>query len=258
MHKEYTDHIVFEKLLVYSNYYKNLSGLILGFASLGTSKVYNIDTYTYSSIQGTLESIHDILKKGRINDSYALLRKYYDSIIINIYTVLYLKDHVSAEEFIVEKIDNWLQGSEALPEYRVMNNYVRSSNDLKSLNHLLFKDDTYKNIRDRCNNHVHYNFFRYVLLNDNEINFGNRTKSLDIFLKDLDNIFVLHFCYLFTVNPHYMASTDYVDSLDLGLIADENSQYYVAPFIQTAFNDIKVNRPDLAEEIKNNSIMYLE
>ena len=98
----YENHPVFEKLTQYAAFYKDLSFSIMGFMSMGTKSILNIDTYVYSSVQGTLESIYAILAQGRINDSYALLRKYYDVAIINIYSDLYLEDHFSLENFIVD------------------------------------------------------------------------------------------------------------------------------------------------------------
>jgi len=210
-------------------------------------------------MQGTLESIKDILIKGRINDSYALLRKYYDSTIINVYSNLYLNDNFSLENFVVEKIDYWIKGKEKLPEYRVMSQYIRDSEKLTEINKLLHSDETYKSIRERCNDHTHYNFYQNMLFNDNEIYLKNRLDSLNTFLKDLNNIFMLHFSYLFYLNGHYMTSSDYVDSLECGVTPEEDSQYYVAPFIQKIFdNVIKKNRMDLAEKIKSNTCMKLE
>ncbi len=69
----------------------------------------------------------------------------------------------------------------------------------------------------------------------------------------------MHFSYLFYLNDHYMASSDYVDSLDCGLMPEEGSQYFVAPFVQKIFDSvIKKNRMDLAEEIKSKTSMKLE
>src|SRR5258705_747882 len=77
----------------------------MGWVTQGTiGSVLNIDTYVYSSIRGTLDSIKDILIKGRISDSYALLRKYHESVIINVYSNLYLEDNFSIENFVVEKL----------------------------------------------------------------------------------------------------------------------------------------------------------
>jgi len=259
MDKIYQKHQVFSQLSEYAEFYKRLSYLVFGWITQGTKSIVNIDSYVYSSIRGTLESIKDILIKGRINDSYALLRKYYDSAIINIYSNLYLDDNFSFENFVVKKIENWRQGKEQLPDYRVMSNYIRSSEKLVKINELLYKDNTYKEIRDRCNDHTHYNLYYHLLLNDNEIYLENRKAILDSFSKDLENIFILHLSYLFYLNDKYMMSSDYVDSLDLGLTPEEGSQYHVAPFIQEIFNSIiKKNRMDLATEIKNNTSMMLE
>ena len=86
--KEYQEHNVFEQLSEFSSFYKSLSFSTMNFISQGTNAI-NLDTYVFSSIQGTLDSICEILAKGRINDSYALLRKYYDSTIINIRELKY-------------------------------------------------------------------------------------------------------------------------------------------------------------------------
>lgn len=213
-HKE---HPVFKQLSEYAEFYKDLATSVMGWVTQGTlGSVLNIDTYVYSAMQGTLDSIKDILIKGRINDSYALLRKYHDSVIINVYSNLYLDDNFSIENFVVEKINNWLHGKERLPEYRIMSDYIRKSEKLSDINALLYKDNTYKEIRDRCNDHTHYNFYHNLLLNDNELYIKNRFGILNRFSKDLENLFILHLSYLFYINDKYMMSSDYMDSMDFG------------------------------------------
>ena len=125
--KEYQTHEIFSELERYSVFYKDLAGSVFGFVSRGTGAICNIDSYLFSSIEGTLTSIRTILRDGRINDAYALLRKYYDSAIINIYTQLYLQDHFSTENFVVERIDNWLKGKKQLPKFGTMSEYIRKS-----------------------------------------------------------------------------------------------------------------------------------
>lgn len=83
-------------------FYRQLATSVFSFATMGTKAIYNIDTYVYSSMQGTLESMRAILLAGRINDAYALLRKYHDSAVINVYSNLYLHNNFSIEKFIVE------------------------------------------------------------------------------------------------------------------------------------------------------------
>lgn len=256
--KEYLEHSIFGQLKYYSDFYDFLSFSIMSWSSMGTKAILNLDTYTYSSIRGTIDSITEILSKGRINDAYALLRKYYDSTIINVYTNLYLMDNFSIDNFIVEKIDNWVQGTETIPEYRVISKYIKDSPKLTSINKLLSKDDRYKKIRDRCNSNTHYNFYGNVLLNDNQIYNPNRVKWLNVFSKDIEAIFIQHFAYVFYINEHYMMSSDYRDSLDMDMQPEEGSQYWVAPFVQEIFDKIiKLKRYDIAEEIKNTTTMQL-
>lgn len=258
LRKEYQEHKIFGQISEFSDFYKSLSFSIMSSVNQGT-KAINLDTYVFSSIQGTLDSINEILIKGRINDSYALLRKYYDSTIINVYTNLYLNDHFSIENFIVEKIDNWRKGTNTIPEYRVISKYIQDSEKLKPITELLKKDELYKDIRSRCNDHTHYNYYHNLLLNDGEIYLPNRIKELDTFSTDLTAIFVQHFAYLFYLNDHYMMSSDYLDSLEIGMTPKEDSQYWVAPFIQQFFDKwIKPNRQDIADELKSKTSMKLE
>ena len=255
----YFKHKIFDQLTKYAEFYNSLSFSIMPFMAQGTNNLLNLDSFQFSSIEGTLESIKVILLNKRINDAYALLRKYYDSIIINIYTNLYLDDHYSLENLVVEKIEDWRAGKEKLPRFAEMIMYLQESEKLSEINGLLFSTDSiYKEIRDRLNNHVHYNYYRYVLWNNSELYIPYREKILNAFSKDLASLFVMHLSYIFYLNEHYMISSDYIDSLDIGLTPEENSEYFVAPFIQEIFDtEIKVRRPDLAKAIKIKTKMML-
>lgn len=255
---EYQKHHVFSELEKYIEFYESLSWSVSSFCTTGTNVVINIDTYIFSSIKGTIESIQQILKNGRINDAYALLRKYHDSAIINIYSNLYLDDHVSIENFIVDKVNNWLKGKDKLPEYRVMSSYIRNSEKVSVINDLLYSDKRYKNIRDRCNDNTHYNFFFNILLNDNEMYNEHRIKVLNSFSIDIKDIFILHLAYLLFFKDHFMASSDYLDALECGLEPELDSQYWVASFIQEIFDQvISKRRPDIVKAIKQKTCMKL-
>lgn len=256
---EYCQHNIFHQLNDYIKFYESLSFSVMSWMNGGLIAFVNIDTYTYSSIQGTLESIKIILQKGRINDAYALLRKFYDVTMINIYTNLYLENSFSIDNIIVEEINSWVKGTNTIPEYRVLSRYIKEDESVKHITDLLKIDNRYKEIRDRCNDHTHYNFYKNLLANDNEVHNLNRVKDLDIFLNDLDNIFIQHFAYMFTINQHYMSSSDYRDCMDLGLSPEEGSEYWVASFIQKQFDIvIKKKRPDIAEIMKVKTSMKLE
>ena len=256
--KAYKEHRVFSELEAYIDFYDSFSMSVMGCAATGTTAIINMDTYVYSSMQGTIDSIKSLLEKGRINDSYCLLRKYYDSAIINVYSNLYIEDNLSVDKLIVEKINDWLHGKDQLPEYRVMFQYIRKSEKLKGINECLYTKNRYKSIRSRCNDHTHYNYFYHVILNDNELYAKDGILALDNLSKDIRDIFILHLSYIFCLHDHYMMSSDYVDHLECGMTPPENSQYWVSSFIQKIFDEvIKENRPDIASLILSNTCMQL-
>lgn len=264
LNKKYLEHSVFGQLTEYADFYGSLSDSIMSWISQGTNSAINIDTYVFSSTQGTLESIHDILLKGRINDAYALLRKYYDVTIINLYSNLYLSDNFSFDNFIVEKINNWVKGKEKIPSFKKMSEYIIKSNKVSEITQLIysngsFNGSTFEYLRQRCNDHTHYLYYHNLLSNDNGVYLQNRLAMLDSFSNDLKDIFILHISYLFYQNDHYMMSSDHLESLECGLIPGEDSQYWVASFIQNIFDRvIKANRPDIAETIKGKTAMKLQ
>jgi hypothetical protein len=257
--KAYTEHPVFEQLKMYSGFYDNLATSIIQFATMGTHSFLNIDSDVYSSMKGTLESIREILFHGRINDAYALLRKYYDATTINIYTNLFLDDNLSIENFVVEKIEKWLEGKEQLPYIQVMNSYIQKSEKVSPIYKLLQKDKRYSELRNRCNDNTHYNFYHNVLLNNLQMFSEKKIVILNRFAKDLENIFIFHLSYLFYIKDNYMMASDYIECLESNITPEPDSQYLVAPFIQEIFDTvIKKNRVDLAIEINSNTGMQLE
>lgn len=254
----YQNHPVFGELDQYAKFYETLADTVFTFVSVGTRAIGNIDSRVFSSIQGTLASISAILREGRINDAYALLRKYHDSAIITIYSNLYLEEHFSIENFVVRQIDDWIKGTDRLPEFRVMSEYIRKVPAVAPITEILFADDRYKRLRDRCNDHTHYNFYQNVLFNVAEMCLPGRRRALDDFAGDVRDVFILHVAYLFFAKEHYMASSDYLDCLECGLTPEPDSQYWVPQFVQDMFDQVLVRyRPDLAATIRNNTSMRL-
>lgn len=255
----YKNHAIFQHFDKYIKFYDRWSSAVFLYPTLGTKAICNIDSYVFSSIQGTLCSIKLVLEGGWVNDAWALLRKYNDSIIINIYCNLFLKDNFSIDNFLVDRINGWLSGESKIPEYRIMSQYIREHRDIHDLNHLLYNtDDRYKKIRERCNDHSHYNYFKAMLINNNEIYLESRINHLNQMDIDLRDLFIMHLAFIFCIQERYMASSDYVDYLDCGDTPPEGSQYWVAPFIQEIFSDVLMSfRSDIAALIKNKVSMYL-
>jgi hypothetical protein len=265
---EYREHRIFSELEHYIKFYGNLSMSVSIFITLGINAICNIDSHFYSSLQGTLESIGDVLKKGRIGDAYALLRKYYDSAVMNIYVNLYLRNNFSIENATFEEIHNlfrgeespindWFHGQAQLPDYGKMRKYINDSDNLTTINALINTDDRYKEIKDRCNDYVHYNFFKNVLRNDDKIFLRDRIRLLNAFSEDTRDIFIFHLAYLFFLNEAYMMDSYYMDSIECGVEPEPDTQYKVAPFVKSIIDDVlSKERPDIVSVIKQHSAMH--
>ena len=254
----FDNHKVFNSLDYFIEFYELFSFGVMSYIPHGVHSLLNIDTYVYSSMQMSLDSIKQLLKLGRINDAYALLRNFYDSVIINIYYTLYIKSNIEQYDFIIDKINNWYLGKERLPQFQTMKKYIEDSSYLKEINGIINLDKSYKIIRDNCNNHVHYNSFDTMIKNDARKFDENRERIFDQISSNIVDIIIYHISYIFLLNEQYMSSSDYIDALECGLKPEEGSQYFVAPYIKKFFNKvIKTNRKDIAELIIRNTNMKI-
>jgi hypothetical protein len=99
------------------------------------------------------------------------------STIINIYTNLYVEENSTLEEYIVDKIQNWIKGVDRLATYGVMSQYIHESERLKPITELILVNKNYTNIRQRCNDHMHYNYYHNIIYNDNQVYLKKRVEQ---------------------------------------------------------------------------------
>jgi hypothetical protein len=261
---ELQKHKIFDELSEYINFYDFLcdSGNLYHDLIISNKKPLFLDSLIIESMKDTVESIKCLLQNGKVNDAYTLTRKYYDLVVINIFEILILEDLRLEEYNSDNQIKLWVDGKEKLPVYKDMIIRIKNSKTLKNVNKILDLDNYYKKIKERCNNHVHYNLLYCLRLNNIDVlnEYPKHTlKFLDELADDIRDIFIMHYVMLFTLKGYCMSSSDYVDSLECGITPEEGSQYYVAPFVQKVFNEIiKKHRMDLALELQSNTYMKLE
>lgn len=257
--KEYQEHKVFNLLDDLIEFYGDTYASMPGFVTSGIlAGVVNIDEIICGSLEGTLESIRAILKLGRINDAYALIRKYHDGIISVIYVNVYIAENQSLDSYVVQKINDWVHNKQKLPSSEKMLKTIRQYATLAELEKLFDFDGLYTRIRRLANGNTHYNKLYYLWLNNNIIHNPKRILELDNIYSCIRHLFVFHFVYMYSLNPYYMTSSDYIDALDLGMQPEEDSQYWVAPYIKDVFYKIVLpTRPDIAQYLKDNTYMHL-
>ena len=222
------------------------------------SGLLNVDKVACGSLAGSLDSVRIVLKEGRINDAYALVRKYHDGIIAVLYINVYIAENYSLQNFVVEKIQQWVNNKQKLPSAEKMLDKIRKHDPLKDLEKLFDFDGLYHRIRRLTNGNTHYNKLYYLWLNNNMICNSNRVKELDNLYACIHHLFIFHFSYMYMLNPHYMMSSDYMDALDCDSEPEEGSQYWVAPYVKEVFEKyIVTKRPDVADFMRNHTEMEL-
>ena len=137
--ESYQSHPVHSYVKIVYEFYHELGESPVTFGTIGLKGVMDLDRVIFQSLAETIDTISHALAKGRINDTYALLRKYRDSITAHVYIILYLKNSFSESkpnpfhdfkvdyeknQYIVQKIQDWIERKEKLPKYSDMILYI--------------------------------------------------------------------------------------------------------------------------------------
>jgi hypothetical protein len=275
---EYDNHVVFTNLDIIKSFYDTLSYTTIGHVDSATliSKrgISSPSTYIYGSIAGTIESISVLLHNGRCNDAFALMRKYCDSIILDIYRQVLSKqvddkfgETLSIEYIRDNKIKKWVDAEAQMFTEKDLNKSVYKEiieqyPKLTDLFNLTDKDSLYRKLRDLCNDNMHYNNLYNMTANDCNIIRARkdfRRQFIDDINKALKFFFSIHFAFIYEGNPAAMVSSDYVDYLDMGEQPPIGSERWVAPSVQNAFDSIvKPFNTKVAEHIKSLDKLDLE
>lgn len=238
MPDDYLKHKVFDDLKYMREFYDSLSCSCFSFVASGTKGIVNYASYVYSSIEGTLDSITTLLTKGRINDAYTLIRKLFDDIILEIYMDVTLKDKFSLENYIVEEVNEWIQGKHRILKSEKILKYLKTSERTRDLYPLLGWDTYLKRNRELLDDSVHSNRFHLMLLNCNKVYLDDRERHLKNCEIVLNQLFLLHLSFIFHLNPHYLMASDYMDYLEMGETPPEGSEAWIASFAQDAFDKV--------------------
>ena len=274
MGKAYYENKVFTLLKDIECFYDFVSQQNFSKSALIVKTVINIDYGIYSSLEGTIESINCLLNNGRINDAFALIRKYNDAIIVDIYKSILIEkeeqkfrtslDTGKDYKLYDNVINNWANYTQQLYNEK---DSKKVYSEIKKFDDKLFdkfdfsNEGNYKKNRDMCNDNVHYNSWRNFSMNNNKLYDYDNTRTsylnqADIIIQEL---FSIHFAYILLISPEYLISSDYVDYLDCGEEPLEGSENWVAPIVQDMFDKYITNtNKDLAMYLKSCNFLELK
>lgn len=259
--KEYIEHVIFKNLDSISEFYDFISFNSYSFLPDGLPGTFpNIDTYIFSSIRGTIDSVRLLLKNAHLNDAFAIVRKYFDEVFLDVYLTVYRKEQIRKNSevllFTVERVKKWMDESFRIPKYDDIIKYFERSESYRSLFAYFDFEKRYRKIRELLDDNMHMNSYQLMIANDNEIYNQYRTRYLNILNTCLNDLFRYHFASSIYLNPHYFMASDYINCLELGLTPPEGSENWIASLAQKMFGKFIKPHKDLALFLIDN--VYLE
>lgn len=207
-------------------------------------KTYIFGTQLLQSAKMTLLSIMKCCDFGNVSDANTLIRKYRDDIFFYLYVLqvdnnrgILLDETKKAEiqeynkqaDFIVKWFNNSLSNfgfnSNIVP-------YLKTNTDIKEIINKYKLEDIWKRIFKNLNNFVHNNGVSYCAMNYRDYKYEDIENIFHDIVFKIDYITTIFMMLFILIKPHYIMSSDYIDCLDFGIEPPEDSQYWVAPFIQ--------------------------
>ena len=246
---------LFEGIDSHSKFYEHISDSIW---SMPTSPhaLGNLSSSIFTSTSNTIKTIKYTIENNHFSDSYVLVGKVYE----NILTFLYIELETE-EQFDNEQIKNWISGKKKLHNLTMKEliKYFNANEKISECFSVLKIEGVYKNLKSDCNNYVHNNFMKNVVLNSvfhfNPQTIMHHQKRI---INYLDSIHSLAFAIICVLKPYYAKSSDYMDHLEMGMTPPEDSQYWVAPFMQEEFEKLNKSNPELAKLILKHSYMQFK
>ena len=134
-------------------------------------------------------------------------------------------------------------------------NYIKSNEEIQECinKHDLHSD--WEEIRQRLNDFTHNNGKEFLRHNILELLSKNEIKNtISQITQDISFVTSFFLVVIILIKPNFIMSTDYVDSMDVGIEPPKDSQYWVAPFIKEYIdNNIVKLHPNLKSFLHHNN-----
>lgn len=248
--EEYDNHHVFETIEHMMDYYEGVSDTCFQFIPNGTVAAANYSSYVYMSIKVTLESIKMLLKDGHITDAFVLIRKPFDTALVEIYLNVVREDKYDWEKSIVVKdVNDWIR-------HKILK-ALEKSETTKEIYPIFGWDSYLKKNRELLDEDVHVSRYKSLIANCKTVYLNDRVKYLKNANVILRQIMLVHLSFIFYLNGHYMMSHDYMSYLEMGDTPPEGSQYWLAGYAQKAFDEFIKPYPQIATFVKEHCSMEI-
>lgn len=258
--KAYKEHVCFQELEEMKDFYDCVFNRALYFRQFGTKEFINYEAYVFLSMQGTLDSIKQLLLIGRLSDATVLVRKYFDDILAGIYLKITLKDKLDIDKsFFVEEIQKWIDSKHRLSSLKCILQTIKTSDCTKKLYPFFGWNTCLEHNRQILDDCVHANGYSSMLLNCNTIYLDNdRERMLDTLMNILKQLMTIQVAFIFHLSPDYMIASEYIDYKEMNMEPPIDSEFWISRFAYKAY--VKYIKPHvkLAEYIKESCSLEIE
>lgn len=210
-----------------------------GYLTFGRDFVFSSSVFfslnsVATSLELTMGNIIVCCESACIADANTLLRKYRDDLFFYLYISVYnsLDKCSKKAKAMANQITKWANNN--LTNFTISDvlKEIAAAPQLKDAVLKYNLKESFQKISAALNNYVHGNGYAYYNRNIN----AYRERELAVELNNLDHkarymtivfLLLLIFCF-----PLSVMAEDYIDYLDFDDIPPENSQYWVAPFVE--------------------------
>lgn len=255
----YLKHNVFADIKEMREYYDCISYSCFFCLRPGTIAFTNYASYIYTAMSGTLGSISELFRIGRMNDAIVLTRKFYDDVMMDLYLEVIRKEKCKSIVYSdVEEVNKWLTKKIRMPRTSKILKLLETSDCCKELYPYFGWKTNLQKSREFLDDSVHGNLYYRVLLNCNSVYLNDRETQLNNIQTILHQMVQVHIAYTFYLNPTYLMASTYIDCLECNETPPEGSEYWIAPFAQEAFNKFIKSDKVLSQFIQMNCPLEIE
>lgn len=249
-------HEILETINYFAAFYKNLSDGCFHIIPIGTVDYRNYESSVFLSMHNTLGSLKMILEENRINDAFVLTRKLFDDVLCDIYISLKRLDE-GEDKLESETFARWRNEFYRMPKTSVILKEIKTNRRTASLYKLFDWDDNsfYNKYRESLNASLHNNIYLRYVINCPDYVGVERLKYLDVLNEMLLENFRRHIAFLLLLCPDCLASSDYMDYLEMGDDPINGSQYWLAPYFQEAYDKLILPYRSLDVYLREASVM---
>lgn len=192
-----------------------------------------------NSSQATLRNMIESCKCFCLADAYILLRKYRDDLFFCLYIVLYdvnIKSGTTKNTNRMEtNIEQWCKNCLSNLHISEVLATIGSSDCLKETVRKYGLQKSFNQIGVHLNNYTHGNGYLFYNSHACFLDEKDIERQLLNIVSTTQYITMTFLFLLVLCAPQYIMSSDYIDHLDLGQVPPENSQFWVAPFVEEFF-----------------------